>query len=328
MSEGAEDPILVLLEATPSGGLAGSAAEVLAAASGIGAPVGLIVAAEARLGALADEAASPGATKVLLAAGDDARLSVPVADALVAAVTAIGPAAVLIPHSVDGRDAAGRLAVRMRAALAVDAVAVARDDEGIVVHHSVFGGLYTTVSAATFGAPVITVRQGAIEERAESQPLVAEALAVTPTGRRAARIGSVEQAVSTSSRPGLRGAKAVVSGGSGLGSAEGFELVGRLADVLGAAVGGSRPVVDAGWLPQSQQVGQTGVTVSPQLYIALGISGAVQHRAGMQTSGTIVAVNIDPQAPIFALADFGVVGDVFTVVPQLIEALEARKTRP
>jgi electron transfer flavoprotein alpha subunit len=234
------------------------------------------------------------------------------------AVDLVQPDAILISHSVDGRDLAGRYAARSRRAACVDAIGVARDSEGIVAHHSVYGGAYNVTSASTFGAPVITLRQGAVDTRANAQPLVSQILTVAESTRPAARIDA-------SSRPELRGASRVVAGGRGLGSEEQFALVGQLADALGAAVGASRAAVDAGYVPQTHQVGQTGVSVSPQLYVALGISGAIQHRAGMQTAKTIVAVNKDGESPIFEIADFGVVGDVFKVVPQMINALEARK---
>ncbi|MCH1884029.1 electron transfer flavoprotein subunit alpha/FixB family protein [Agrococcus sp. ARC_14] len=320
-------PILILLLAASGGEpkLADGAAEAIGAAAQLGTPVAVTVGPADALPQMAEAAAALGAVQVLTAAVDPTQLGAPVADALAAAVAQLAPAAVLVPHTIEGTDAAGRLAARLRAPLAIDAVAVERDAEGIVARHSIYGGAYDVTSAATFGPLIVTLRRGSIDHRAEAATPQISSLEVAATGRRAAVVEGFEAAEQTSTRPDLRSAKKVVSGGRGLGSKEQFALIEQLADALGAAIGASRAAVDAGYVEQSSQVGQTGTSVSPDLYLAIGISGAIQHRAGMQTAKTIVAIDKDANAPIFEIADLGVVGDLFTIVPQLVAALEARK---
>lgn len=316
---------LVLLEVLPGGALAASAPGLLAAAATVGDPVALVGSTADSLEKASSEAAALGATRVLTAVTDADALTGPVVDALAAAVARENPDLVLASHAVESRDTLARLAARLRMPLATDVVGVGRDDLGVVAHHAAFGGAFTVDGAPTFGPLAATLRPGSVEARLDARPLVVESLEVAASGTPHARIEGFAETAVASSRPELRGAAAVVAGGRGVGSREDFALVEQLADVLGAAVGASRAAVDAGYVPAAAQVGQTGVTVSPRLYVALGISGAIQHRAGMQTARTIVAIDKNPEAPIFEIADFGIVGDLFTVVPQLISALDAQK---
>jgi len=305
---------LAFIETSASGEVRNTAAMLIAAASQLGTPVAVVVAAPGAGDALTAQLGALGAAEVYLAETDQvgSLLVAPQLAALVAASTALQPSAIVLAHSIDGREIAGRLAVRLRTGLLVDVVDVRADGDAVIATHSVFGGAYTVEATVPGSGPaIVTV-----------PTVTTESVAVDPAS--AAVIDAVHDAVVATNRPELRGAKRVVSGGRGLGSQANFVLVEQLADALGAAVGASRAAVDAGYVPQTSQVGQTGITVSPQLYVALGISGAIQHRAGMQTAKTIVAINKDADAPIFEIADFGIVGDVFTVVPQFIEALGKR----
>jgi len=315
--------VLVLVEHA-EGALRPITAELITAARRVGAPSAVVVGGSGTTAALSAELAAMGAAKIYAAESEDAvrYLVTPQVAALVAAVEAAdGPAAILLPNTVDGRDVAGRLSVRLDSGVITDAVDLDADS---VASLSVFGGAYTVRSKVQIGIPIISLRQNSIA--AEPQPAAGTVVpldfsvdpgtATTVTGVHLEPAGD---------RPELGGAKTVVSGGRGVGSAEKFAVVEELADALGAAVGASRAAVDSGYYPHQFQVGQTGTTVSPQLYVALGISGAIQHRAGMQTSKTIIAVNKDPDAPIFEIADFGVVGDLFTVAPKIAEAVKARK---
>ncbi len=247
-------------------------------------------------------------------------LVAPTAEALAQLVERTAPTAVLIASSAEGKEVAARLAIKTGSGLITDAVEVGDD---LTTTQSVFAGSYTVRARVTTGTPIITVKPNSatpVEAAGAAadelfEPVIsdaAKAVTITATTPRA-----------RSGRPELTEAAIVVSGGRGTGGD--FAAVEAFADAVGAAVGASRAAVDAGWYPHANQVGQTGKTVSPQLYVANGISGAIQHRAGMQTAKTIVAVNKDDEAPIFELVDFGVVGDLFAVLPQATDAIEKSK---
>ncbi|MDQ2709002.1 MAG: electron transfer flavoprotein subunit alpha/FixB family protein [Actinomycetota bacterium] len=298
--------------------------ELLTAARALGEPAAVVAAAPGTASKLADGLKSYGAAKIYVAESGDVdgyqgAAQVAVLESL---VDSASPAAVLIAATSDGKEIAGRLAVRTGSALLTDVVGVG--DGGY--EHSIFGGAFVVTSKANTEHPVITIRPGAVEaeqiDGAGAEEIV-EVPSIDPAKH--AKVLSREPIVG-GDRPELTEASIVVSGGRGVGSAENFSVVEKLADSLGAAVGASRAAVDSGYYPNQFQVGQTGKTVSPQLYVALGISGAIQHRAGMQTSKTIIAVNKDGEAPIFEIADFGVVGDLFKVAPQLTEEVTKRKS--
>ncbi|MDJ1138600.1 electron transfer flavoprotein subunit alpha/FixB family protein, partial [Streptomyces iconiensis] len=268
-----------------------------------------------------------GATRVLAADAPEFGdyLVVPKLDALQAACEAVSPVAVLVPSSAEGKEIAGRLAVRLGSGLITDAVDVEAGDEGPVATQSVFAAAFTTKSRITTGVPVITVKANSAAPEAAQAAGSVEELSFSLDGAASGAKVTSRAARESTGRPELSEAAIVVSGGRGVNGAENFGLIEALADALGAAVGASRAAVDAGWYPHAHQVGQTGKSVSPQLYVAAGISGAIQHRAGMQTSKTIVAINKDAEAPIFDLVDYGIVGDLFDVVPQLTDDINTRK---
>ena len=314
--------VLVLVEHA-EGALKKVSSELITAARALGEPAAVVVGAPGAAAPLVDGLKEAGAAKIYVAESDIAEsyLITPTVDVLAGLAESATPAAVLLAANADGKEIAGRLAARIGSGLLVDVVEV---KEGAVGIHSIFGGAFTVEAKANGDTPVITVRAGAVEPSPAAGAGEQVSVEVPEPAENATKVTSREPAVA-GDRPELTEAAVVVAGGRGVGSAENFHVVEELADALGAAVGASRAAVDSGYYPGQFQIGQTGKTVSPQLYIALGISGAIQHRAGMQTSKTIVAVNKDEEAPIFEIADYGVVGDLFKVAPQLTEAVKARK---
>jgi electron transfer flavoprotein alpha subunit len=314
--------VLVLVEHA-DGGLKKITAELITAARKLGDPAAVVVGKPGTAEPLTEGLKAAGAAKIYVAESDDAEnyLITPYVDVLASLAESATPAGVLLAASADGKEIAGRLAARLGAGLLVDVVEVKEGGKGV---HSIFGGAFTVEAEVTGDTPVITVRPGAVEAEPADGAGEVVSVEVPAQAENATKITSRQPAVA-GDRPELTEATVVVSGGRGVGSAENFSVVEELADSLGAAVGASRAAVDSGYYPGQFQVGQTGKTVSPQLYIALGISGAIQHRAGMQKSKTIIAVNKDEEAPIFEIADLGIVGDLFKVAPQLTEAVKARK---
>jgi electron transfer flavoprotein alpha subunit len=315
--------VLVLVDHV-DGDVRKSTFELLTAAARLGEPAAVFVGAGAQ--AAAQTLGRYGATKVYAVESSEVteHLVAPVAEVLAALVERSSPVAVLLPSTNDGKEVAGRLAVKTSSGLVTDAVDLTPADGGVQTVQSVFAGSYTVTSQVTAGTPVVTLKPNSIPvaETGGSAPAVEPVEVAISDVAKAARITERKEKAA-SGRPSLTEAAIVVSGGRGTGGD--FAPVEAFADSLGAAVGASRAAVDAGWYPHSSQVGQTGVSVSPQLYVAAGISGAIQHRAGMQTSKTIVAVNKDPEAPIFELVDYGVVGDLFSVLPQATEEITRRK---
>ncbi|MBF6225212.1 electron transfer flavoprotein subunit alpha/FixB family protein [Nocardia abscessus] len=314
--------VLVLVEHA-EGAIKKVSTELLTAARALGEPAAVVLGTAGTGEKLAEALAAAGAEKIYIAESDDVEnyLVTPKVDVLAGLTEAASPAAVIVAATAEGKEVSGRLAARIGSGLLVDVIDVKSDGTAV---HSIFGGAFTVDAKATGDVPVISIRPGAVEASAQAGAGEKVTVEVPAQEEGVVKVTSREPVVA-GDRPELTEAGIVVSGGRGVGSADNFSVVEALADSLGAAVGASRAAVDSGYYPGQFQVGQTGKTVSPQLYIALGISGAIQHRAGMQTSKTIVAVNKDEEAPIFEIADYGIVGDLFNVAPQLTEAVKSHK---
>jgi electron transfer flavoprotein alpha subunit len=312
--------VLVLVDHT-GGKVRKTTAELLTIARRLGEPVAVYIGegVQDALPALGQY----GATKVIALTDPELTqyLVAPKAEALAQVAAKIEPSAILISSNAEGKEIAARLAVKLDSGLITDAVDV---QEGPVTTQSVFAGNFSVQAKVTHGTPIITVKpNAATPEVSETTPEVEEFDVTISDGAKTAKITDSKPREATG-RPELTEAAIIVSGGRGTGGD--FAPIEAFADSLGAAVGASRAAVDSGWYPHAYQVGQTGKTVSPQLYIAAGISGAIQHRAGMQTSKTIIAINKDEEAPIFELVDFGVVGDLHKVLPTSTEEVTKRKS--
>jgi electron transfer flavoprotein alpha subunit len=307
----------VFILADFSGGKASKTTAELATARS-GSVTAVVLAAAGKGAALAATVNQGPIANVLVVESDDfAQFGVAAsADALANLIKENSPSAVLIASHAFGKEVAARVAVLTESGIITDAVDVAADGTATQL---VFGGSTTVHSKISHGTPIITVRPNSVEaDLTSATPAIENATAAISDAAKKSKISSSQPPVK-GGRPELTEANIVVSGGRGTNGD--FAAVEKFADELGAAVGASRAATDAGWYPHSHQVGQTGKSVSPQLYVACGISGAIQHRAGMQTSKTIVVVNKDPEAPLFDIADFGVIGDLFNVLPQATKSI-------
>ncbi len=313
--------VLVLIDHN-DGAVDKSSLELLTAARLVGTPVAVFVGTPDAAQQAQPKLAEYGAERVLVASDPALTeyLVAPKAELIASLVESLAPAAVFTSATAEGREVAGRAAAKTGSGVITDAVDVTAD---LVATQSVFAGSYTITGRVIKGTPFIAIKPNSITAEPAPAAGTIEDVSFSPSdATKTARIVSVEEKPA-SGRPNLTEAAIVVSGGRGTNGD--FAPIEQFADAVGAAVGASRAAVDAGWYPHANQVGQTGKTVSPQLYVAAGISGAIQHRAGMQTSKNIVAVNKDDEAPIFELADYGVVGDLFAVLPQAADAVNARK---
>ena len=323
-------PVVLVVVDAVDGSAPKPTLELLTLARRIGSPAAVV------FGPAADQVvpvlAEYGAADVYLVRDPQVleHLVVPKVDALELIARQAGDlATILLTAGAEGKEIGARLALRLDSGFISDAIDVQAGEAGsghaVVATQSAFAASWSVTSVVTVGVPVITVKPNATTPAPNPVEPAVHEVAVELSAAATATTITDRTVRESSGRPELTEASVVVSGGRGLGDGQHFNLIEGLADLLGGAVGASRAAVDAGWYPHSNQVGQTGKTVSPQLYLAIGISGAIQHRAGMQTSKVIAAINKDPEAQIFDLADFGIVGDLFKVVPALTEEIARRR---
>jgi electron transfer flavoprotein alpha subunit len=268
-----------------------------------------------------------GASKIYHSADPVYRdyLTLPAAETIAGLIQTHKPAVMLFASSYAGRDLVANLSARLDCGAITDVGDFELNDGSVIATIPALGASYQNTSTlVNQGTKLLVVRPKSFEAKINEQPLAVEEIAA-PADEALRKLRVKDRVVVKREGPSLEGAKIVVSGGRGLKGEEPFAMLKELADVLGGAVGASRAAVDAGWVPYAMQIGQTGKTVKPDIYFAIGISGAVQHLSGMKTSKYIITINKDPEAPIFQYSDFGVVGDLFKVVPQLIEELKKRK---